>query len=136
MRIPFGCMTRSAGVLVAALAVATPALAIDVPSGQPVDLQEVLVEDMGSETWVRFRFVAPDIAREGGSVGFKTATSDMAFLCEGLALKYLAEYALTAQVVVISLADRETEFGTASPDVTQFFESYRVSDNTCIWEGL
>lgn len=115
---------------------ATPALAIDVPSGQPLELQEVLVDDMGGETWVRFRFIAPEIARDTGSVGFDEAAPDMSFLCDGLAVPYLAEYDLTAQVVVISLADRETEFGTPDPEATQFFEAYRVSDNTCIWEGL
>ena len=45
---------------------ATSALAVDVPSGQPVDLQEVLVDQMGDETWLRFRFIAPQIARNGG----------------------------------------------------------------------
>ena len=57
-------------------------------------------------------------------------------LCETLALPYIAEYALSGDVVVISLADRDTEFGQADPDATQFFEAFRPVDNTCIWEGL
>ena len=48
----------------------------------------------------------------------------------------MAEYALTGDMIVVSLADRETEFGQSDPDVTQFFEAYRPVDNTCIWEAL
>ena len=115
---------------------ATPALAIDVPSGQPVELHEVLVDDLGDEVWLRFRFIAPEIAREGGSITYATAEPDFMHLCETLALPYIAEYALSGDVVVISLADRDTEFGQADPDATQFFEAFRPVDNTCIWEGL
>lgn len=115
---------------------ASSAQAVEVPSGQPVALQEVLVEKMASETWFRFRFVAPEIARGSGSVAYAAAEPDMAFLCETLAIPYIAEYALAGEVIVISLADRPTEFGSADPDATQFFEAYRVFDDTCIWEGL
>ena len=115
---------------------ATPALAIDVPSGQPVELHEVLVDDLGDEVWLRFRFIAPEIAREGGSITYATAEPDFMHLCETLALPYIAEYALSGDVIVISLADRDTEFGLPDPDATQFFEAFRPVDNTCIWEGL
>jgi len=118
------------------LLAATPALAIDVPSGQPVELQEVLVDQMGGETWLRFRFVAPQIGRDGGSIGYDLAGSDMTALCDTLAIPYIAEYALTGDVIVISLADRAVEFGTADPETTQFFEAYRLKNGTCIWEGL
>ncbi|MGB3243090.1 MAG: DUF6497 family protein [Sulfitobacter sp.] len=128
---------RFTGVLSTCLFLfATPALAIDVPSGQPVELQEVLVDDLGNEVWLRFRFVAPEIARETGSISYDIAESDMAFLCNSLALPYIAQYELDGQMIVISLADRETEFGQPDPDVTQFFEAYRPVDNLCIWEGL
>ncbi len=115
---------------------ATPALAIDVPTGQPVELQEVLVDVMGAETWLRFRFVAPQIARETGSVTFAQAEPDMVYLCEAVALPYIAEYALDGQVIVVSLSDRPTEFGQPDPDATQFFEAYRPDGATCIWENL
>ena len=106
------------------------------PSGQPVELHEVLVDDLGSEIWLRFRFVAPEIARDGGSIDYAKAEPDMTHLCENLALPYIAEYELKGQMIVISLADRVTEFGQADPDATQFFEAYRLQDNTCIWEGF
>ncbi|EEB83877.1 DUF6497 family protein [Roseobacter sp. GAI101] len=123
--------------LAAALVLAaTPALAIDVPSGQPVDLQEVLVDEIGAETWLRFRFTAPQIARDGGHIGHAQAGPDMAFLCDTLVIPYMAQYALAGDMIVISLADRVTEFGAVDPDATQFFEAFRVNGDTCIWEAL
>ncbi|WP_176248539.1 MULTISPECIES: DUF6497 family protein [unclassified Sulfitobacter] len=115
---------------------ATSALAVDVPSGQPVDLQEVLVDQMGDETWLRFRFIAPQIARNGGTIGYDAAGPDMKVLCDTLAIPYMAQYALTGDVIVISLADRAVEFGAADAGATQFFEAYRLKNGTCIWEAL
>lgn len=110
------------------------AWAMDVPSGQPVTLQEVLVDTVGEETWLRFRFVAPQIG--ANALAYDVVATDMAHLCTALALPYMGEYALIGDVIVVSLADRETEFGQPDPDATQFFEAYRPVDNTCIWELL
>lgn len=115
---------------------ATPALAIDVPSGQPIELQEVLVDDVSGDTWLRFRFIAPEISRDTGSIDYETAAADMFHLCSALALPYLAQYDLEGQVIVVSLADRSTEFGVPDPESTQFFEAFRHQDDTCIWEGF
>jgi hypothetical protein len=115
---------------------ASPVWATDVPSGHSVELYEVLVDAVESETWLRFRFIAPHIARGEGAVEYDVAASDMMHLCAALALPYSAEYALAGDVIVISLADRATEFGVADPEATQFFEAFRPVDNTCIWEGL
>ena len=123
-------------LLLSLLLCASPVWAFDVPSGQDVTLQEVLVDTVGAETWLRFRFVAPGISRDTNGIDLDAATQDMAHLCTTLALPYIAEYALTGDMIVISLSDRETEFGTADPDATQFFEAYHPVDNTCIWEGL
>ena len=60
----------------------------------------------------------------------------MAFLCDTVAAPYIAQYELTGDVIVISMSDRRAEFGAADPDMTQFFELFRLNDNTCIWEGL
>ena len=115
---------------------ATPVAALDVPSGQPVELQEVLLDQVGTEDWVRFRFVTPGIARDGGSVTYETAAEDMTHLCERLAIPYIGEFALTADVIIIALADRITEFGIPDPDATQFIEAYRADGDTCSWEPL
>ncbi|GAA6174727.1 DUF6497 family protein [Sulfitobacter pacificus] len=123
-------------LLAAFLLAASPAWATDVPSGQPVDLHEVLVDAVDSETWLRFRFIAPDIARADGGVDYDLAADDMMHLCTALALPYSEEYALAGDIIVISLADRVTEFGVPDPEATQIFEAFRPVDNTCIWEGL
>ncbi|MFK7837924.1 MAG: DUF6497 family protein [Sulfitobacter sp.] len=123
-------------LLAALILAASPALALDVPSGQTVALQEVLVDEVGTETWLRFRFVTPQITQGTQGVDYDTAITDMAHLCEALAIPYAAQYDLAGDVIVISLADRETEFGVADPDATQFFEAYRPVDNACIWEAL
>ena len=123
-------------VFLALFLAASPALAIDVPSGQPVELQEVLVDDVGGQTWLRFRFVAPEIARDGGSIDNEAAAPDMMHLCVSVALPYITQYDLDGQIIVVSLADRVTEFGVPDPDATQFFEAFRADGDTCIWEGL
>ena len=109
---------------------------IEVPSGQPVQLQEVLIDDLGAETWLRFRFIAPQIAREGGTVDYAQAEMDFEYLCEALALPYMSDFELEGDVIVVSLSDRATEFGKPDPEATQFFEAFRVVDEICIWEGL
>ncbi|MEX3316042.1 DUF6497 family protein [Sulfitobacter sp. PS-8MA] len=113
-----------------------PAAAFDVPSGQPVELQEVLVEELGGETWLRFRFIAPQIAKGPDAIAYDLAAQDMAHLCDAVALPYMAEHALAGQMIVVSLADRPVAFGAADPEATQFFEAFRPKDNACIWEGL
>ncbi len=116
---------------------AAQAEAVDVPSGQPVEFLERLIEpdNYDGMTW-RFRFVAPQIARDGGTVSLETAIADMDALCAGFALtRFNSTGALPSQVI-ISLADARTVHGVAAPGVTQFFEAYAVEDNTCIWKGF
>lgn len=109
--------------------------AIPVPSGQPVTLQDVIWNESGPQgLTLRFRFIAPQIARAGGSVDFDTAAADMQALCEGFALPRLAEFGPMPAQVVISLADVEVPFGEAAPDATQFFEAFSIRDGACIWE--
>lgn len=107
-----------------------------VPSGQPVHLSDVLLDNNPGELWVRFRFVAPKIGSDVGRIGYDVASVDMEHLCHTLAVAYVAEYDLEPARVVISLSDRPTEFGRAAPDATQYFEAYRLEQAQCIWEGL
>ncbi|MEP2030949.1 MAG: DUF6497 family protein [Paracoccaceae bacterium] len=115
---------------------ATPAIALELPSGQSVKLHEVVVEEISGQTTARFRFIAPAIARDGGTVHFTDAELDMVKLCEVVALPYIAEQEVSAQSVIISLSDREVEFGSSDPDATQFFDAYSIKDSTCIWEAF
>ena len=106
-----------------------------VPSGQPVTLQDVIrSEDGPLGAALRFRFVAPQIARAGGSVDFETASADMVDLCQRFALPKVSELGDAPRQIIISLAAAEVPFGEAAPEVTQFFESFRVENGTCIWE--
>ena len=114
--------------------VAGPVWAQDVPSGQSVELNDVLVDAVGSETWLRFRFLAPGISRAGGGVSYAAAEADFTPLCDSVARPYLVEYALDPDVIVITLMDRPVAFGQADPDATQFIEAFRIQDDTCVWE--
>lgn len=110
---------------------------IPVPSGQPVRFFEVIRDATGAGGLTyRFRFIAPEIAREGGSVDFRTAAADMEHLCNAYALARISNLGPQPKQVIVSLADRETEFGAATPEATQFFEAYRIADGVCVWEGF
>lgn len=111
------------------------ALSQAVPSGQPITLTEVLEDVVGGEDWLRLRFVAPQIARDGGTVSYEMAEADFAHLCDKVARPYLVEYALDPDVVVISLMDRRVDFGATDPEVTQFFEAFRIADDACILDA-
>ncbi|MGR3759822.1 DUF6497 family protein [Roseobacteraceae bacterium NS-SX3] len=126
------------GVFLFAFTVAQPLAAggITVPSGQPVALSEVLLDENPGELWARFRFVAPAIAGRDGSAAFEQAGADMDHLCATLALAYLREHEIAPARVVISLSDRALPFGAADPAATQFFEAYRPEADACIWEGF
>lgn len=104
-----------------------------VPSGQAVTLQDVFWEE-GDELILRARFLAPQIARDGGSVGYDTAAQDMLHLCQTYILPQLTDGAEMPDQVIISLSDKEVPFGDADPEATQFFEAYHIQDGACIWE--
>ncbi|CUJ85873.1 hypothetical protein RUE5091_00398 [Ruegeria denitrificans] len=125
----------------AVLTLSSPAFAqsenlLPVPSGQPVHLSDVLLDNNPGELWVRFRFIAPKIGSTVGRIGYDVASADMEHLCQTLAVAYVAKYELDPARIVISLSDRSIEFGRSEPDATQFFEAYRLEQSQCIWEGL
>jgi uncharacterized protein DUF6497 len=107
---------------------------VQVPSGQEITLNEVLLDDAPGTLWIRFRFVAPGISRSLGSVTYEVAARDMDDLCSEVAVPYLDQHALEPSRVVISLADRPVPFGSQDPDATQFFEAYRLEVGRCILE--
>ncbi|MGL6209984.1 MAG: DUF6497 family protein [Paracoccaceae bacterium] len=120
---------------------AAPAIAeevpelVKVPSGQPVTFQDVIWNAPGPiGLAVRFRFVAPEIATETGSVDFATASDDMLHLCQTYALPRVAENGPAPEQIIISMASAPLPFGETAPTITQFFEAYRVEDDACIWE--
>ncbi|MEM6886835.1 MAG: DUF6497 family protein [Pseudomonadota bacterium] len=123
------------GLAVVATLAVSPAGVFDVPSEEKVELYEVLVDQVGSETWLRFRFLVPSIARIGGTATFEEIEQDFEYLCREVALPYMAAYALEADVVVVSLLDRPVAFGSADAQATQFIDTFRVTTGACEWEG-
>lgn len=114
----------------------TPAVQPDVPSGQPLELLEVLVDSVNEDKWVRFRYLAPRIGKGADYLSFGDVEADFERICEVVALPYLREYELDVDVVSIAMMDRPIEFGQADPEASQFVEVFRVSSGTCQWEGL
>lgn len=135
-----GARVWRAGVLacgLAAAADAAPADAlIEVPSGQSIRLQDVIWNAPSAVGLaVRFRFVAPQIARQGGDVDFETAAADMEHLCNSYALpRVLTITGPVPEQIIVSLSDVPVEFGVMTPEATQFFEAYSIADELCIWE--
>ncbi|MDT8855288.1 DUF6497 family protein [Paracoccaceae bacterium Fryx2] len=108
---------------------------IVVPSGQPVMLQDVIWNEPGPEgLTLRFRFVAPQISRMGGTVDFDTAVADMRALCESYALPRIADLGPEPAQIIVSMSDMPVPFGEAAPEATQFFEAFTVQEGACIWE--
>lgn len=107
-----------------------------VPSAQPLELYEVLITDVGPETWVRFRFLAPEIGTHTGGKAFAEVEADFEHLCQTLVLPYIADYSLEPDAVVLTMLSQPVEFGTSDADATQYVEVFRIEGNDCIWEGL
>lgn len=108
---------------------------IALPSGQRVTLLEVLSNIPGNDgTAIRYRFLAPAIARDGGTVDADTAGKDMDWLCTTYALPRLPGNGPKPAEIVISMSDRDVPFGEDHPEATQFFNSYAIADGACEWE--
>lgn len=106
-----------------------------VPSGQAMTLQDVIIDTPSPTAAIyRFRYLAPAIARNGGTMNFQTSIDDMQALCDGYALKQLAPPLPVSVQIVVSLADREMPFGETDPEATQFFMSFQIKDGQCILE--
>ncbi len=104
------------------------------PSGLEASLQEMLWDRPGRGLVYRFRFVAP--ALDLSEADLEALQLDLAHLCNGFALPRLANTGPVPSQIIISLADRASEFGVIDPDIAQIFEAYSVSDDTCIWEAF
>ncbi|MDP2080570.1 MAG: DUF6497 family protein [Pseudotabrizicola sp.] len=108
---------------------------IPVPSGQPVFLQDVVWNVPGPEGLaVRFRFIAPQIARDTGTVGYEEASEDIFHLCQTFALPRLSDFGPQPTQVIISFSDQPVPFGETAPEATQFFEAFTHQDGICMWE--
>lgn len=110
-------------------------LAIELPSGQMVTLVETIWNTPGPQGLAtRFRFLAPEINLETGSVDFMAAADDIAWLCQNYALPRVTDAGPMPGQIIISMEDRAVPFGEADPDAVQYFEAFRVENGACIWE--
>ncbi|MCT8330381.1 DUF6497 family protein [Albidovulum sediminis] len=105
---------------------------LTLPSGMVVSYLDTIHSAPGPEgLTIRFRFVAADLALRPAD---EATLADMTWLCETYALPRLASTGPVPEQVIITLADRPVEFGTADPEATQYFEAFRPEGETCEWE--
>lgn len=110
---------------------------VSVPSGQEISLVEQFLEPQtNGEVWFRMRFLAPQIGTDDSQMTYEKSEADFLFLCQSMALPNLAESDNSAEVIIITLMDRQVAFGTSDQQATQFFEAFRPENATCIWEDL
>ena len=129
------------GVVAFGGSVASTAMASDtqdvlaVPSGYEYYLHEAIFETRQDNSLVaRFRYVMPIIGQE--AVTFDDVEFDFLFLCETQALQTLKKEQKDVDQVIVSLSDRETDFGSTTSVATQYFEAYSIENGSCIWEGF
>ncbi|MEE4188798.1 MAG: DUF6497 family protein, partial [Roseobacter sp.] len=103
------------------------------PVLEALELFEVLVDQVGNEDWLRFRFLAPGIDKGADGLPFAEVQAVFERLCVEVAIPYLAEYGLSADVIVVTLLDRPVVFGTTDPDATQLIEAFRFKGQECAW---
>lgn len=106
-----------------------------VPSGQAVTLHEVIVDQPSAQTAVyRFRFLAPEIARNGGTMNFEASIGDMQQLCNSYAVAQIMPPMPAATQVIIAFSDMALPFGETNLDATQFFMAFGIVDGVCVLE--
>ncbi len=109
--------------------------AITVPSGQVVTLLDVILDTAGpAGLTMRFRFLAPGVAKAGGTVSAEVAGADMDALCQEYALPRVSTIGPQPAQIVISMSDMDVPFGESHPEATQLFNSYSITDGLCVWE--
>ncbi|MFD1160045.1 DUF6497 family protein [Roseovarius aestuarii] len=122
----------ASGIVFASALAASEAEQVMLPSGLKTHLQEMLWDRPGGGLVYRFRFVAPEFSTE--KLDYDLLSSDLEHLCNEFALPRLSNVGPEPGQVIISLADRESEFGVIDPDLNQVFEAYSVENGACIWE--
>ncbi|GAA6207977.1 DUF6497 family protein [Cognatishimia sp. WU-CL00825] len=106
-----------------------------VPSGYAVQLQEKRVDQLPDGAQVlRLRFVMPAIARPDHV--YSDVAGDFEALCNHLAWRVVGAQSKDIDHIVVSLSDRETDFGVSNSDATQYFEAFTLETDICIWEGF
>ncbi|MGH1465867.1 MAG: DUF6497 family protein [Cognatishimia sp.] len=106
-----------------------------VPSGFSVRMQENRIDQLPDGAQVlRMRFVMPAMARPEHV--YAEVEGDFEALCNQLASGLVHAQTDDIDHIVVSLSDRETDFGVSNPDATQYFEAFTLETDICIWEGF
>ena len=104
---------------------------VEVPSGRTLSLIDVITNAPGPKgATARFRFLAPDLTSEDA----EAAAADMQVVCDAFARERTEGMVPAPQQIIISFASAAVPFGEAAPDVVQFFQSYRIEGDACVWE--
>lgn len=122
------------GALMGAAAVGVLEETPTVPSGNDLYLLDQRVEQQGALTVLRLRYVMAAIAEQGHV--FDDVAEDFSDLCMNQAVPQSKELDQKIHQVIISLSDRETEFGVSNPEATQYFEAFTLETDICIWEAF
>ncbi|SLN47312.1 DUF6497 family protein [Roseisalinus antarcticus] len=134
LRRPVRSLFLSLGL---ALTPAAAAMAADLatPTGQSLTLYDVVLEP---ETGVaRFLFLAPGITLDADAgPSYSDVQADFPWLCDEVIVPALRENGWGAEEVVISMSDRQVDFGVSDPEATQFFEVFSLGEDGCTWEGF
>lgn len=105
---------------------------IPLPSGQTVTWVDSLTDAPGPEgQTLRFRFLAPAIAADGGTVPVEKAQEDMQVLCDRYALPRVPPDGPQPSQIIISLSDRPVKFGVPDEAATQLFDAFAIADGRC-----
>lgn len=129
-----GHISLAAGILSVSNVVAAQSL-LDVPSGHNVTLHEALTDTLpDGQNVLRLRYIIRELGGEGA--GYADVADDFQHLCnlQGIAIQQNEK--LTLSQIIVSFANKETEFGVPNPDATQYFEAFSIENDTCIWEGF
>jgi hypothetical protein len=128
-------MTMRLGAILALAVMVAPALRAEVilPSGLDATLMEGFVEvQPDGARWARFRYVMPALAAP--ETGFDQVQADFVTLCEAQARPMLQQAGEEVALIIVSLMDKPMEFGQSDPGTVQYFESFAIRDDRCIWE--
>ena len=112
---------------------------ITLPSGLVLRQHELRLEPQGAVSHgvhtVRLRYVSEQLG-DSAAFGFERIEQDFSHLCHQFGLAVQGRSAPNAEQIIISMASAPTAFGETAPEVVQYFDSFRIEDDRCIWEGL
>ena len=107
---------------------------VEVPSGQPITLQERLVVPPENRI-LYLGFLAPALGGDYG-VSFERASTDMDVICESVGIREagrLIGQGVRIDEVVVRLMERAIPYGEVDPDAAQFLNAYDISGGNCVW---